>query len=408
MTTCHVALFTGGGDKPYAVGITEALTEQGLLVDFIGSNELDCPEVTDREGVTFLNLRGDQGEDAPFARKVIRILVYYARLARYTAVARPRIFHILWNSKFQLLDRVVLMLYYRLLGKRVVLTAHNVNAAKRDSEDTWFNRFTLEIQYRLCHHIFVHTARMKTELAADFGVSDARISVIPFGINNTIPTTSMTTLEAKRRLGIRDAEKTVLFFGQIGPYKGLHDLISALSILRHANTHVQLVIAGKVKPGRHEYWEGIQRAIQDGGLTEQVVQRIQFIPDAEVEPYFKAADVIVMPYTHIFQSGIPFLAYSFGLPVICTDVGSLSDDVIDGVTGFVCPPNDPAALASAIVTYFSSELYASLHERREKIRRFASEGHSWRTVGEITKGVYAQLLAETPGSAQAANGSGVL
>ena len=60
------------------------------------------------------------------------------------------------------------MLYYRLFGKRVILTAHNVNTRKRDGRDNWFNRLSLSIQYRLCHHILVHTAAMKNELLSDF------------------------------------------------------------------------------------------------------------------------------------------------------------------------------------------------------------------------------------------------
>ena len=56
------------------------------------------------------------------------------------------------------------MLYYKLLGKKVVLTAHNVNTAKRDAKDSLLNRFTLKTQYQLADHIFVHTEKMSAEL----------------------------------------------------------------------------------------------------------------------------------------------------------------------------------------------------------------------------------------------------
>ena len=91
--------------------------------------------------------------------KAVRLSTYYLRLLKYAVVAKPRIFHILWNNKFELFDRTLLMLYYRLLGRRVVLTAHNVNAAKRDGRDSLLNRLTLWVQYRLSDHIFVHTGR---------------------------------------------------------------------------------------------------------------------------------------------------------------------------------------------------------------------------------------------------------
>ena len=97
--------------------------------------------------------------------------MYYAKLIRYAATAKPRIFHILWNNKFEFFDRTLLMLYYRLLGKRIVLTLHNVNAGRRDSKDTRLNRLTLRIQYRLADHIFVHTEKMKLELIEEFGVA---------------------------------------------------------------------------------------------------------------------------------------------------------------------------------------------------------------------------------------------
>ena len=120
------------------------------------------------------------------------------------------------------------MLYYRLLGRRIVLTAHNVNAAKRDSRDSALNRLSLWIQYRLADHIFVHTEKMKAELRSEFGVAESKISVIPFGINNTAPISDMTSEEAKRRLGLAPEERTALFFGQIAPYKGLDYLVTAL------------------------------------------------------------------------------------------------------------------------------------------------------------------------------------
>jgi hypothetical protein len=58
------------------------------------------------------------------------------------------------------------MLYYRSLGKKIVITAHNVNAAKGDGRDTAVNRLSLKIQYGLSDHVFVHTEKMKKELMA--------------------------------------------------------------------------------------------------------------------------------------------------------------------------------------------------------------------------------------------------
>jgi D-inositol-3-phosphate glycosyltransferase len=390
--TLRVALLTGGDDKSYAVALASALVAKGVSLDFIGSDKVDAPELHSVPLINVLNLRGDQRENVSIPKKVLRILIYYGRLIRYAASARPSIFHILWNNKFEFIDRVFLMLYYRLLGKKIVLTAHNVNAAKRDSRDSLLNRISLRIQYRLADHIFVHTERMKRELLTDFNIPESKATVIPFGINNTSPVTAITTSEAKKALGVSTGHKTALFFGQIAPYKGLEYLISAFSEVAKRDERYRLVIAGKVKKGHAEYWNEIQRKIAAGEIRNQIVERIEHIADEEVELFFKAADVLVVPYTHISQSGVPFLAYSFGLPIIATDVGSLREDIIEGGTGFVCRPRDSSDLARVIAQFFESELFHSLEKRRLEIKEYANERYSWERVAEITTSIYSNLL----------------
>jgi D-inositol-3-phosphate glycosyltransferase len=387
-----VALLTGGDDRSYALGLTSALVGQRVSIDFIGSDKVDAPELHTMPLVNFLNLRGDQRENVSFLRKVLRILVYYWRLVQYAAAARPPIFHILWNNKFQFIDRVLLMLYYRLLGKKIVFTAHNVNAAKRDSKDSIVNRTSLRIQYRLADHIFVHTERMQGELVSEFGVLKSKTSIIPFGINNTSPTTAITNTAARQRLCVSTSDKTMLFFGQIAPYKGLEYLIDAFSDVVNRNESYRLIIAGKVKIGQRDYWNEIRRKIANSEVRHRIIERIEHVPDEDVELYFKAADVLIVPYVHLFQSGVPFLAYSFGLPVIATDVGSLRQDIVEGKTGFLCRPQDPVHLANTIDKYFKSELFHDLEARRGEIKKFANERYSWDKVATITASVYSNLL----------------
>jgi glycosyltransferase involved in cell wall biosynthesis len=390
-TKCHVALLTGGGDRPYAVGLTTALTSREVFVDFIGSDDLSVPEVLDSPRVNFLNLRGDQSSEASLSAKLRRIAAYYWRLIRYAASAKPKIFHILWNNKIELLDRTLLMLYYRLLGKKIILTAHNVNIRRRDLNDSWLNRISLKIQYRLCHHVFVHTNKMKDELASEFGISKTRVSVIPFGINNTVPNTALTSSEAKQQLGVRQENKTILFFGNIAPYKGLEYLVSAFTELQRTDGSYRLVIVGRPK-GSEAYWRQIQQTITQRGLGDRAIEKIEYIPDEETELYFKAADVLVLPYTRIFQSGVLFLGYSFGLPAIAADVGNLREEVVEGKTGFVFKAQDSADLANVITKYFESELYRNLQSRRLQIKKYGNEQYSWDKVADITTEVYSKLL----------------
>jgi D-inositol-3-phosphate glycosyltransferase len=386
----HVGLLTGGNDKHYAVALASALAEQRVQVDFVASRDLDCPEVHVPR-IAFLDLRGDQKEDVPFRAKIVRILKYYARLISYAASCRPKVFHILWNNKFELFDRTLLILYYRVLGKRVVFTAHNVNAAKRDSKDTWLNRLSLRVQYRLCACIFVHTELMKRQLIEEFGVSAEKITIIPYGINVTLPEVRLSRIEARARLGLGPDDKALLFFGQIAPYKGLEFLIDAFARLASSDASLRLVIAGKVKQGSGRYWPDLQERLAREGIRQRVIEHIRFIQDEDIEQYFVSADALVLPYTYIFQSGVLFLAYSFGLPVIVTDVGSLKGSVVEGRTGFVCRPQDAGELADTIVRFFSSELYLNLEKRRPDIRRLVGEQHSWTTVAEITAAAYTKL-----------------
>ena len=386
-----VAVLTGGGDKPYALGLADALIAQSVRFDFIGSTDVDSPALHETPLVNVLNLRGDQRSDSGLQEKAWRVLRYYARLLRYAAAAQPGLFHILWNNKFQLFDRTGLMVYYKLLGKRIVLTVHNVNAGKRDGNDSLLNRLTLRVQYGLCDHLFVHTARMKTELMQEFAVPDSKISVIPFGINNTSPVSELTTRDARKYFGLVERDKVLLFFGNIAPYKGLDLLVAAFAQVARRCDRCRLIIAGKPK-NCESYWQSVQSAIDRHGLGQQILQRIDYIADDQVELYFKAADVLILPYRHIFQSGVLFLGYSFGLPVIASDVGSMREDIVDGRTGFVCRPNDPGDLGQAIDRYFASDLYRELERRRPWIRQYANEHYSWAKVGEITRRVYGQLL----------------
>jgi D-inositol-3-phosphate glycosyltransferase len=385
-----VALLTGGGDRPYALGLASALLSKGVCLDFIGSDDLDSPELRLRPNLNFLNLRGSQRGDVSLVQKVSRILVYYARLLGYASVSKLKIFHILWNNKFQIFDRSLLMLYYKLLGKKIVLTVHNVNAGIRDSNDSPLNRLTLRIQYRLADHIFVHTEKMKCELIKDFGVREPAVTTIPFGINNSVPDTDMTPTDAKRRLGVKEAEKTILFFGNIAPYKGLECLTAAFQAFARRDDY-RLIIAGSPKDCER-YWRAIQETIHEDVQLGRVLLRADYIPDDETELYFKAADVLLLPYTHIFQSGVLFLGYNFGLPVIASDVGSLRDDIVEGKTGFLCRPGDPVDLARAIEAYFASDLFKNLDSKRQEIREYANARHSWDIVGETTRKVYANLL----------------
>jgi glycosyltransferase involved in cell wall biosynthesis len=385
----RVSLLTGGKDTPYALGLLSGLISSPIVVDVIGNDEMKDQELMRNEQVAYYNLRGDQSSTSPFITKVARLLKYYVMLVSYTAKTDSKIFHILWLNKFIFFDSTILNLYYKLMGKKLIYTAHNVNAGERDGTDSLVNRFSLRFLYNIVDHIFVHTGKMKDQLVCEFGIDVKRITVIPFGVNNTLPRSQATSMEAREKLALDAKEKVILFFGNIAPYKGLDILIRALAELKKNGTVPRLVIAGQVKDSRWiSHWESIERVIEEHGLGEHIVRKIEYIPDEEVEFYCKAADVLILPYRHIFQSGVLFLAYSFGLPVIAADVGSLRDDIMEGQTGFVFRAEKSADLAEKISRFFDSDLYKNREAHREIIMKYANETYSWQTIGEATYAVY--------------------
>ena len=391
-----MALLTGCKDRHYAFGMAMGLAAKGVRVDVIGSDEIDSPELHTTPNIQFLNLRGDrEGRTTRFG-KLINLLTYYAKLIWYAARSDAEVFHILWNNKLELFDRTLLMLYYRLCGKKIVLTAHNVNQARRDEKDSLSNRATLKTQYQLSDHVLVHTQRMKEELCHEFGKSEDAVTVLRYPMNNAVPETSLTPAAAKQRLGLKSSDRALMFFGRIRPYKGIEHLLDAFRYVQDdRQSNYRLIIAGEPKKGSEEYLREIEQIVQ-GFRPEKVILEFKLIPDEDIELYFKAADVLVLPYKEIFQSGVLFLAYSLGLPAIATDVGSFHEDIVEGTTGFLCKPGDPEDMARAIRQYFSSDLYRNLTGRRRELVGYAHANHSWDAVAELTCRAYAQITGRKP------------
>ena len=140
-----------------------------------------------------------------------------------------------------------------------------------------------------------------------------------------------------------------------------------------------------------DFWENNKEAyeqlIRKTG-TEQAITLVDgYLPDDEVEPYFAAADLCVLPYESATQSGVIQIAYSFGLSVVATDVGGLPEVVLDGETGFVVPPKDVKALADAVVRFFEENRAAAFRERiKEEDSRY-----SWDRMLEHVDNLTAQL-----------------
>jgi len=92
----------------------------------------------------FLNLQGSQRADVSLASKVFRLATYYAKVIRYAATAKPKSFTFYGITSFSVRSNAAYA-FYRLLGKKIVLTVHNCERGQRDSKDTFLNRLTLKI-----------------------------------------------------------------------------------------------------------------------------------------------------------------------------------------------------------------------------------------------------------------------
>ena len=143
----------------------------------------------------------------------------------------------------------------------------------------------------------------------------------------------------------------LLFFGFVRPYKGLNVLLEALSAI-HVQMPVHLLVVGEIWGSSEKYRAQIQRL----GISDHVTLVNEYVPDEHLGHYFRAADVVVLPYVSATQSGVVQLAFGYGLPVIASRVGGLPEVVRDGETGLLVPPGDPGALAAAIVRFFRDDM----------------------------------------------------
>jgi D-inositol-3-phosphate glycosyltransferase len=391
-----VALLTGGQDPPYARGLLRELLARGISVACVGSDELTDYHPAGSERLEFHNFVGDQGP-ARVMTKAWRVLRYYGRVLRFAARTDARLFHILWFRKFPWLERTLLNACFKLLGKKLVFTAHNVDDQARDGRrgPRLVDRLSLTFLYRSVDHVFVHTPRMKRELVERFGIAEKKVTVVPFGINDVIPVSTATRVAARQQLGLRPDDKVLLFFGHVAPYKGVEDIIGALAGLVEEDRRVTLLLAGPVKNKSCDpYWRQLEALIEKLRVAAHVRKAIRYIPDEDVGLFFRASDVSVLPYRRVYQSGVLALSYAQGLPVIVADVGSLKDDVIEDETGLVFRPGDVLDLAAKIRRYFASDLFRDLDMRSQKIRAYGAERFSWTTNADRTCDVYASTLAE--------------
>ncbi|MBP6456522.1 MAG: glycosyltransferase [Chitinophagaceae bacterium] len=158
-----------------------------------------------------------------------------------------------------------------------------------------------------------------------------------------------TKESAKDFLNIKE-KNVILFFGLIRHYKGLDRLIAAMPSILKSNPDTLLLIAGEC----YEDIEVYKKIITKLNIESHCKLIDKFISNEDVEPYFKAADTVCLPYYHGTQSGILMMAYGFKKPVVVTNVGGVAELVIENKTGKIIEDNEPQKISSAISSFIEN------------------------------------------------------
>lgn len=364
----RVVLIPHGFETNYTVGFARGLAANGIRV-LVVSADTDCREL-DAAGIANVNLRGEQGPDRPPHAKAITLLRYYARLVRLLQRERGGTLHFtgLFKKELILLEGLLLHRIFRRLAGRYVYTAHNV--LPHGCENRRFLRRMYRSIYRLPDRIIVHAPAAARQLLQEFGVPKEKVQVASIGLNEEAPLTELTRAEARERLGLAEPERVVLFFGKAEPYKGLDLLIRAHAAAEGPDA---TLLVSCWFPSA-DYRRAVLEAIARSPRRNRIRLHEGYAANEDVEVFFKAADVLVLPYRHIYQSGVVFLCWRFGLPVVATDVGSLRE-YIEPDAGVIAPAATPEAIARALRRFFDR----GSRFRRERIAARAQR-YRWEVI----------------------------
>jgi glycosyltransferase involved in cell wall biosynthesis len=341
----HLAIIANGFQEDYMEQMLTHMAPLADRIDFIGSSI--HRDRTVPGNVVFYNLRGGHEEQVPVVSKITRILRYHLKLVTYLLWSRATIVHVQY-VRFPVAEGILLTLFIRLLGKKAVYTAHDVLPHSRD---TRINRIVYGWIYRLQNQIIAHTNYIRQRIAGEFGIPERKIHVVPHGVYERSFDTALTPAIARKQLQLEEDRLILLFFGFIAEYKGLDLLLGSMKQV-HGKRKLHLVIAGRVAP---EYRNEFSRLVEDPSVKGMLTLHIRFIRDEEIETLFKAAHVAVLPYREASQSGVLFMSYAYGVPVLVPNLGGFPDDVIPEKTGFVFEKENPSDLTLCLEQISSTE-----------------------------------------------------
>lgn len=262
----------------------------------------------------------------------------------------------------------------KFLGRcRKMAVCHNVFPHERFPMDRFLARLTLKgMDYYLVQSVKDEQDLLEIK-------PEAAYRRVFHPTYNAFRMKGMSRQEARELISLKEGEKVMLFFGYVRKYKGLHHILAALPMIAEQVKDIRLLVVGDFGDDRETYMQ----IIREKKLEPYVTVVEGYIPDQEVEKYFAASDLTVLPYESATQSGIAQIAYGFGMPIVASAVGGLPEVVLDEKTGYLVPPEDDEALGKAVIRFFQDTDVDSMKENIKK----EEYKYSWDRMREEIEGL---------------------
>jgi glycosyltransferase involved in cell wall biosynthesis len=357
---------------PYDHALCRALGRAGAEVNLYTSRFAYGPVApAERYARRELFYRAARFAPGSRAQRIAKLIEHVPDMLRYRRAARTAdIVHFQWLS-VQHLDGRLLPRGRGGWGPKLILTAHDVmprepRPGQLAAQRRLYERFDA---------VVVHSEHGRERLTRELSVDPDRVHVIPHGVFDHL---------AAERPGVEDeppfqTEKpVVLCFGLMRPYKGIDLLLEAWRGIENA----ELWIAGMPRMD-------ISRLRAGAPPNVRFVPR--FITDSELPAYFRRADLVVLPYREIDQSGVLFTALAFGKPLLLSDVGGFPEIAATGAAR-TFPTGDACALGKALRELLDDP--AGRSKMAELAVAAAAGRYSWDTVAARTLDLYESLLGE--------------
>jgi len=350
---------------PYDHALCAALARGGAQVT-LATTDFDLGAVPAAQGyaVDRAFYRWAPGGAGSPVRRAARLAQHVPGMLRERRAAAD-VSHYQWLPVPQVDDRLLPR------DRPVVLTAHDV--LPREPEPG--QRAGLSRAYRRADAIVVHSAHGRDRLLAEVGVEPARVHVIPHGAFTHLAQLPDGPLPPE--LAATPADRpVVLCFGLMRPYKGIDVLLEAWRGIQGADLWIV---------GRPRMDITALRAAAPANV--RFVER--FVTDAEIPALFRRADLAVLPYREIDQSGVLFTALAFGTPLVLSDVGGFPEVAAEGVARMV-PAGDAGALHTALTALLADP--AARATLGAAARAAAAGPYAWERVARLHLDVYASVL----------------